>query len=379
MQNSKTTTPPFRHSVIFSVLLAFLFIGCSTENTKKEDPDSAMFSKYDLVKQLNISDLTKNTDFENPFNRPVPTSATAQSPLRNKEDLVNLLIKVSGVENVVRAPSFGIIEKSEFDVRLKDNIIEGTFYWEDFDIETEESIDWVSGTINCVVLENNNMARLTGYVTDSSNSDLIGTYAVWRAIGEDDFTTLIFTGFGEDVATYHCETGIPLTEFFIAETEYISGEVKVKSNFKLASEDLKVDAKDVVIDFIDQTFMEHNNYTAKLINDVLKGTFYWEGFDKETGESIEWASGEVICMTLGDDGITARLGGVVTDSSNPDFIGQFAVWIAVDEDTGDFSTDIRTGFDIFTVEYHCTEGFTIENFEYEVGELETLQGKIKIY
>jgi hypothetical protein len=77
--------------------------------------------------------------------------------------------------------------------------------------------------------------------------------------------------------------------------------------------------------------------------------------------------GDVICYTVASDGITARMGGVITVSSDG-LEGRFAIWTVRDNGEGandppDQATDLRWGFisPAITV-FHCATGVPPGNF-----------------
>lgn len=214
MQNSKPTKTQFRRNLIFGAILALLFIGCSPESTEKDDPKSTVISKNDFIKQIENPDLIINSN--------------------SKSYEEEIEIEVEGEEIVQESSFFGIIEKSEFKGKLKNDIIEGTFYWEDFDLFTGESLDWASGEIICISLKDDKTVNIAGIVTDTNSPVLIGTYALWIAQDDNengDFSTLIFTGYPQPFADYHCETGFSFEQLGADLIEFNNGKIKVKSEY----------------------------------------------------------------------------------------------------------------------------------------------------
>lgn len=213
-----TTAAPFRHLSIFSFLLVFLLFGCSQEKIDNSG-DTNRMSKADALKELKIPALSQNQDL-----------------VKTNGGEIEEEIEVEGEEIIVESDLFDIREKSEFKLKYKNGEIEGTFYWEDFDLYTGESFDWANGDVICVKLVDEHTANIAGYVTDALNPALLGTYAIWTAIdndGDGDYSTLILTGSPKIFADYHCEYGFTLPNLFSEYTEFIEGKVKVKAEYKV--------------------------------------------------------------------------------------------------------------------------------------------------
>lgn len=145
--------------------------------------------------------------------------------------------------------------------------------------------------------------------------------------------------------------------------DYIPGKVNARENW-MAGEGW---AKAYEIPYYTEVFggiQETYSFEATLKAGEISGTFevtdYFELFDQ-----TNWVKGEVTCMVFEDDCKTVRITGIITDSDDPNNIGDFAYWIAEDNGNGglDASTDIRWGMSQEAAEYHCEVGFTKEEFD----------------
>lgn len=77
----------------------------------------------------------------------------------------------------------------------------------------------------------------------------------------------------------------------------------------------------------------------------------------------DFAAGRVVCLVVEPDGRTARLAGVIEETSIPGFVGLGAVWTVVDQGlAGDQTTDIAFAVSLATAMYHCRTGFGTGEF-----------------
>lgn len=162
-------------------------------------------------------------------------------------------------------------------------------------------------------------------------------------------------------------------------SDYISGNIKARSNWMLGEGWAK--GEDIL--FVTESFggiEETQNYQATLKDGVLSGTFEYEDLFLEDG-STYWVKGDVICMVFEEDCKSVRMVGMITDSSEENTIGTYAIWIA--ENNGneglDATTDIRSGQPEVVANFHCEIGFSRAAFNIQGNPffLET-EGNIKV-
>ena len=116
---------------------------------------------------------------------------------------------------------------------------------------------------------------------------------------------------------------------------------------------------------------------AKRSTDGVKGHFEIE---QSAGAGEFHIIGDVMCLTV--TGTSARLGGVVEKSTNPDVHpGEFLVWSLVDNDASpkhspDMSSDLFLESDKAVAQFHCDNGLTLPPLHPVKGhfEVKTMHG-----
>lgn len=166
-----------------------------------------------------------------------------------------------------------------------------------------------------------------------------------------------------------------------APTDYIPGNTNARKNWMQGEGWAKGDD----IPFVIESFggvIETHSYNATLKAGVLSGTFEYINEDLE-GELTAWVKGDVTCMVFEEDCKTVRMTGIITEASNEDVIGLYAVWIAENNgnDGLDATTDIRSGVSEATADFHCEIGLSKVAFDLVLVEesfFKTTEGNVKV-
>lgn len=105
---------------------------------------------------------------------------------------------------------------------------------------------------------------------------------------------------------------------------------------------------DRVIDQVGNPLVRNpHRFHAKSINGTVKGTFRTQG--EGPGGFYGDARGDIVCVGVAPDGMSARIGGLITMEENnipnfPDFTGTWAIWtVAVTEDGSPRTTGTSLG------------------------------------
>lgn len=107
---------------------------------------------------------------------------------------------------------------------------------------------------------------------------------------------------------------------------------------------------------------EYHTYDAKLKDGVLEGTFQLFAITSDGSDELR-LDGEITCLVFEEDCKTARITGLIQNSTIPFLIGRYAKLIVVDNgETGDLSSDLQFGGQLESAEYHCLVGAGIESF-----------------
>lgn len=121
---------------------------------------------------------------------------------------------------------------------------------------------------------------------------------------------------------------------------------------------------------------ENYSFNASIKNKVIEGTFEVFNYDRN-GISVSDAKGNITCIVFEEDCKTARITGIITSGSDPEFLGLYAVWTVVDDGLDlNETTDIRYPIDEATAKYHCEEGLTLDWFNME--SMFSAGGKVKV-
>lgn len=139
-------------------------------------------------------------------------------------------------------------------------------------------------------------------------------------------------------------------------------------------------AKDIPLSFGAETIFgessEVHSYKATVINGVVGGSFEAFNYDKN-GVMRKDAKGKVTCVVFQKDCKTVRMTGIITESTDPFYIGKYAIWTVVDNgDELDQTTDLRYGVPEATALYHCSNGYSLDYFS--EGLFLTTEGDIKV-
>jgi hypothetical protein len=113
--------------------------------------------------------------------------------------------------------------------------------------------------------------------------------------------------------------------------------------------------------------IEKYSFIAHILgNGAFQGRFEVRDVFADGSEALK-ARGSVRCLTVEPDGRTARMGGVVDGSNDPELVGTEALWTVRDNGEGqndprDQATDLRFGQPPGVAEFHCAVGVPPEAF-----------------
>lgn len=140
-----------------------------------------------------------------------------------------------------------------------------------------------------------------------------------------------------------------------------------------------LEAFDVFIDFKGTNYKsstEIHSYQGSVVNKMVVGSFEVYNFDSE-GNDVSDAQGDILSISFEKDCITARLTGIITSGSDPEYLGKYAVWTVLDNgSTINESTDIRYPVGKETADYHREGGLDLE--WYNLKSYFACNGKVKL-
>lgn len=140
-----------------------------------------------------------------------------------------------------------------------------------------------------------------------------------------------------------------------------------------------LEAFDVFIDFQGTNYKsstEIHSYKASVENKVVEGTFEVYNFDAE-GNDVSDAQGDILSISFEKNCIKARVVGIITSGSDPEYLGKYAVWTVLDDgSTVNESTDIRYPVSKETADYHKVGGLDLE--WYNLKSYFSCNGKVKL-
>ncbi|WP_296704992.1 hypothetical protein [Algoriphagus sp.] len=120
---------------------------------------------------------------------------------------------------------------------------------------------------------------------------------------------------------------------------------------------------------------EYHTYDAKLKGGDLEGTFKLLAVEPNGFELR--LDGEITCLVFEEDCQTARITGIINNSTIPFYKGRYVRWTVIDNgDSGDLTTDMQFSVSQEMAEFHCQTGAGVENFY--SGEFLLPKGDVKI-
>ncbi|HSF56012.1 MAG TPA: hypothetical protein VLA71_19810 [Algoriphagus sp.] len=130
-----------------------------------------------------------------------------------------------------------------------------------------------------------------------------------------------------------------------------------------------IQATDVFLDFQDmlvyKSATEIHSYNASIKDKIVEGTFEVYNFDRE-GNPVSDAQGKIESIVFEEDCKTARITGIITTASDPEFLELYAVWTVIDNGAGlNETTDIRYPIDPETAKYHRDAGLSLEWYSFK--------------
>lgn len=116
---------------------------------------------------------------------------------------------------------------------------------------------------------------------------------------------------------------------------------------------------------------ERQTYHAETLTKRDQARGFFRARFRYLGNTAEdFVTGRVVCLAVEPDGQTARLAGIIEESSIGGFVGLSAIWTVVDNGAGgDQTTDIRSGLSLADGMFHCRTGFGTGEF----GTFQTVQ------